>query len=137
MTAFVLDCSITMSWCFADEAGVDTDALLDRLRDEGAMVPALWAWEVANVLNMAVRRGRLTAGDVALRLGLLASLPVEVDPDGATRAWRESLALAQAQSLTIYDAAYLELAIRHGADLATRDKALREVATRVGIRTIP
>ena len=136
MTAFVLDCSIAMSWCFEDEASSEADRLLDRLRDDGAIVPMLWFWEVANVLNSAVRRGRLAAGEVTARLGLLAALPIEVDQDGPSRAWRETLMLAQAQSLTVYDAAYLELAIRTGATLATRDRALQVAAAGLGLRVI-
>ena len=137
MTAFVLDCSIAMSWCFEDEASADADLLLDRLRGEGAIVPMLWSWEVANVLNSAVRRGRLAPGDVTARLGLLATLPIEVDPEGASRAWRETLMLAQAHSLTAYDAAYLELALRHGAELATLDKDLRVAAVALGLKVLP
>ncbi|CAN5169121.1 type II toxin-antitoxin system VapC family toxin [soil metagenome] len=136
-SAFVLDCSIAMSWCFEDEARAETDLLLDRLRDDGAMVPALWFWEVANVLNGAVRRGRLGVTDVAARLALLSALPIAADDEGAARAWRETLTLAGTHGLTVYDAAYLELAARHGADLATNDKALREAAARVGIKAIP
>ncbi len=137
MTAFVLDCSIAMSWCFEDEARPEADRLLDRLRDEGAIVPMLWFWEVANVLNSAVRRGRLAPREVAARLGLFAALPIEVDQEGVSRAWRETLALAQAQSLTVYDAAYLELAIRLGADLATYDRELQVAAAGLGLRVVP
>jgi predicted nucleic acid-binding protein len=137
MTAFVLDCSIAMSWCFEDEASPDADRLLDRLRGEGAIAPMLWFWEVANVLGSAVRRGRLASGEMTARLRLIAALPIEADSDGASRAWRETLMLAQAHSLTAYDAAYLELALRHGAELATRDKQLRVAAASLGLRVVP
>lgn len=98
MTALVLDCSIAMSWCFEDEADADTDALLEELRDAGAMVPAIWHWEVANVLLWAVRRGRLGAGDATSRSRLLATLPIATDSDGTTRVWRETLMLAQGRT---------------------------------------
>jgi predicted nucleic acid-binding protein len=137
MTAFVLDCSIAMTWCFEDEASPDADRLLDRLRDDGAIVPMLWFWEVANVLNAAVRRGRLAPGEVPPRLRLLSALPIEVDAEGAARAWRETLMLAQAHGLTAYDAAYLELALRHGAELATLDKDLRAAASGLGVKVVP
>ena len=137
MTAFVLDCSITMSWCFEDEASPDADRLLDRLRGEGAIVPMLWFWEVANVLNSAVRRGRLASAEVTARLQLLATLPIEADPDGVSRAWRETLMLAQTHSLTAYDAAYLELALRHGVELATLDQELRAAAVGLGLKVVP
>jgi predicted nucleic acid-binding protein len=137
MTAFVLDCSIVMSWCFEDEASPDTDALLDRVRDEGALVPTLWFWEVANTLRSAVRRGRLAPGDVSGCLRLLSGLPIEADPDGAARAWRETLMLSQSHALTAYDAAYLELALRHGADLATLDQDLRIAAEGLSLKVVP
>jgi predicted nucleic acid-binding protein len=76
LSTFVLDCSITMSWCFEDEASPQSDRLLDRLRDHGALVPALWFWEVANVLNAALRHGRVSAADVSARLRLLTALPI-------------------------------------------------------------
>ena len=60
MTAFVLDASVALAWCFADEATPATDVLLDRLADEDAVAPALWGLEVANALTMAERRGRLS-----------------------------------------------------------------------------
>ena len=126
-----------MAWCFADEASAAIDALLDRTRDVGAIVPALWHWEVANVINGAVRRERLTVADAGVRLNLLAALPIATDAEATARAWRETLALAQAQSLTAYDAAYLELAIRHGIELATSDTALRAAAGRVGVALLP
>ncbi len=79
MTAFVLDCSVTLAWCFADEATPETDALLDRLRQDGAIVPALWRWEVGNVLALAVRRGRLDQSAATDRLRLLDALPIALD----------------------------------------------------------
>ena len=137
MTVFVLDCSVTMSWCFEDEARPETDALLERLRDDGAIVPQLWFWEVTNVLNMAVRRKRIDAVGASAQLAVFATLPITPDPDGVTQAWRETLRLAQAEGLTVYDASYLELARRTGADLATTDSDLRAAAMRLGVTVVP
>jgi hypothetical protein len=64
MTGFVLDCSIAVSWCFEDEASEISDALLERVRDEGALVPSLWHLELGNVLIQAERRGRVMSADV-------------------------------------------------------------------------
>jgi len=89
VTALVLDCSLAMAWCFEDEASAAADAILERVRDDGALVPALWVWEVANVLTLAARRGRIGGGDVAARLALMTALPIRVDNEGAARAWRE------------------------------------------------
>lgn len=137
MSAFVLDCSIAMAWCFEDEASAETDEILTRLRDHGANAPALWKWEVANVLNAAVKRGRLGPSDVAARVDLLATLPIAIDGEGAARAWRETLLIAQAEGLTVYDAAYLELAVRLGFGLSSKDKDLRAAAARRGLEVCP
>ncbi len=137
MSALVLDCSLAMAWCFEDEASAAADAILERVRDDGALVPALWVWEVANVLTLAARRGRIGGGDVAARLALMTALPIRVDDEGGARAWRETALLAQAETLTVYDAAYLELALRLSADLATLDTELRRAAGRVGVRVLP
>lgn len=50
MSGLVLDCSVAVSWCFEDEATPETEAILERVRDEGAIVPALWHLELGNVL---------------------------------------------------------------------------------------
>jgi predicted nucleic acid-binding protein len=137
LSAFVLDCSIAIAWCFEDEATPETDALLDRLRDEGAAVPALWPLEVGNALLQAERRGRLSTAKVAAFVDLLSGLPIATDGDTATRALREVLALARAERLTTYDASYLELAGRRALPLATKDQALHRAAQRVGVPLLP
>lgn len=132
----VLDASIAIAWCFEDEASPQTEAIADRVRDEGALVPALWQLEVANVLVQAERRGRIAAADVTARLELLAALPIQLDLETRTRAFREIVALARAQRLTTYDAAYLELALRRGAALATRDIELAQAARGCGVEVL-
>ena len=133
MSGFVLDCSVAIAWCIDDEASPATDALLDRVRDEGAVVPQLWPLELGNVLLQALRRGRLTASDIAGRLDLLTELPIEIDDETATRGLREVLALGRSENLTIYDASYLELAMRRRLPLATKDAALAQAAIRQGV----
>lgn len=137
MSGFVLDCSVAVAWCFEDEASPETDAVLERVRDEGALVPALWHLELGNVLVQAERRKRLTAADSTTRLELIADLPIATDDETPHRALREVLTLARAEGLTTCDAAYLELAMRKGLPLATKDRTLREAAKRSGIVSIP
>lgn len=137
MSGLVLDCSVAVSWCFEDEASPETDALLERVRDEGALVPALWHLELGNVLIQAERRKRLSAADTTTRLELIADLPIVTDDETSARALREVLTLARAEGLTTYDAAYLELAMRKGLPLASRDRALLEAAKRTGINVMP
>ncbi len=137
MSAFVLDCSVAVAWAFEDEAAPEVDALLDRLKVEGAIVPGLWRLEVVNVLTRAERRGRIAFARVGPFLRLLDRLPISVDAGAEERAFREILALARTENLTAYDAAYLELAMRRSAALATRDRALAEAARRAGLETLP
>jgi len=136
MSAFVLDCSIAVSWLVADEASTKTDRLLERLRDDGALVPTLWHLELGNVLARAEKRGRMTAAQIAAIVELVNRLPIAADTDHS-RALREVFSLARAESLTTYDAAYLELAMRHGIPLATLDKTLLRAASRVKVKTLP
>jgi predicted nucleic acid-binding protein len=130
VSALVIDSSAALSWCFEDEATPASDVLFERVRDQGAVVPGLWHLEVANVLLQAEKRGRIAAGDVGMRLELIAELPITTDTETTARAWREILALARAEGLTTYDAAYLELAIRRGLPLQTKDEALIAAAGR-------
>jgi predicted nucleic acid-binding protein len=137
MTGFVLDCSIAVAWCFEDEASDICDALLERVRDEGASVPSLWHLELGNVMVQAERRGRIMSADVSTRLELIGDLPIVTDDETPQRALHEVLALARAENLTTYDAAYLELAIRRGLPLATNDKRLRNAGINTGVQIIP
>ena len=133
MTAFVLDASIALAWCFADEATPATDALLDRLADEEAVAPALWRLEVANALTIAERRGRLSVAGLTRSVNLLQRLAVAIDAEGPDRAFRELLDLARSERLTVYDAAYLDLALRLGLPLASKDARMRKAAAGLGL----
>lgn len=133
MSRFVLDASVALSWCFEDEADAAGDAVLRRLSVEAAAVPGIWPLEVANVLLAAERRKRITPAESGRFLHLLESLPIEVDAHAAARAPREILALARAHGLSSYDAAYLELAVREGIALATRDANLAAAAAGLGV----
>jgi predicted nucleic acid-binding protein len=137
MTGFVLDCSIAVAWCFEDEASEVSDALLERVRDEGALVPSLWHIELGNVLIQAERRGRVMSADVTTRLELIGDLPIVTDDETPLRALHEIITLARAEKLTTYDAAYLQLAIRRGLPLATKDKSLRNAGIKTGVKIIP
>ena len=137
MTGVVLDCSIAASWCFKDEASPKTDAVLDRVRDEGALVPALWHLELGNVLIQAERRKRLTADATENLLKLIADLPIVTDDETSYRALRDVLMLARSSGLTTYDASYLELATRSGKPLATKDRRLFRFARQAGVPVIP
>lgn len=129
----VIDASLALAWCFGDERSPAADKAIDQVRDEGALVPSLWRLEVANVLFAAERRGRIDRVDLENRLNLLSALAITTDTETDSRAWTDTFTLARSQGLTLYDAAYLELAMRHGAELATLDHDLALAARRVGV----
>ncbi len=131
--SFVLDSSMTMAWCFADEATPFTDGLLARLRGGDAAAPAIWPLEVANVVLIAERRQRITQAQAEAFTRLLHSLAIMIDPIIAGSVWGAVMALARRYQLSSYDAAYLELALRLGLPLASLDQRLRGAATAAGV----
>lgn len=131
-----MDCSVTMAWCFEDEANEYTDAVLQRLTHEEAIVPSLWPLEVANVLLVGERRKRLSQADTTRFLTLLGSLRITIDEETPYRAFNEALSLGRDHSLSAYDTAYLELAMRLGSPLATQDERLRQAASSLGVVVI-
>ncbi len=134
--AFVIDCSITMAWCFADEATAFSNELLDRLEVDSAVVPSHWFLEVMNVLAMAEKRKRITAAKSSEFITLLETLEIEVDEETADRAFAYILPLCRGHGLTSYDAAYLELALRSRMPLATLDTELRAGAKSLGVKLV-
>jgi predicted nucleic acid-binding protein len=130
---FVLDCSLTVAWFFEDEMNRYAQAVEGSLSKAAAVVPGLWPLEVANALLVGERRNRATEANVTTFLRLLAALPIALDDDTAIRAWQHSLHLARSHRLSVYDAAYLELALRRGLPLATLDDRLAAAATAAGV----
>jgi predicted nucleic acid-binding protein len=130
---FVLDCSITMAWCFEDERSDYADNILDSLTNSIAIVPSLWPLEVANVLTIAKRNKRLTEIQATNFIEALSRLAINVDPSTSSRAMHSIYVLADQSNLTIYDASYLELAIREKIPLLTLDKSLINAAKKLHI----
>lgn len=133
---FVLDCSVTMAWCFDDESNDYTDTILDKLNKAKAVVPAIWPLEVANVLLMCQRKKRISAVQSSNFIDALSVLPIFVDPSTSSRAMHTIFMLANQVNLTIYDAAYLELALRENIPLATLDKEMIEAAKKNAIEVL-
>ncbi|KEF40920.1 MAG: hypothetical protein ER33_14320 [Cyanobium sp. CACIAM 14] len=134
---YVLDVSVACAWCFSNEASANAWGLLQSLTTAAAHVPGLWLWELGNVLIQAERRQRITHAAMRTFLGLLDTLPIEVDPASPATAWHDTLSLARSHQLTTYDAAYLELALRRGLPLASRDRALLAAAAAEGVPLLP
>ncbi len=133
--SFVLDCSVAMAWVFPDESSEPTDRLRDSLIDARAFVPSLWPVEVGSVLLAAARRGRIGVGEWPVICASLDALPIEIEPVSTSRVWGLALALADRHDLSVYDAAYLELALRMRLPLATLDRALAAAARAAGVDT--
>lgn len=126
----VIDASVTLSWCFEDEASDASDALFASVARSGGIVPQLWVYEFANVLTLAQRRGRLTEGEAQRCFGMLDRLALD---RVETPRPSELAAVAAAHALTAYDAAYLHAAMTRGASLATLDERLAAAATSAGV----
>ena len=133
--SFIADASVAIGWVHPAQATSETAAMLDAI-EAGAVleVPALWPLEVANALTILVRRRKLTDDDRQLGLGWLRGLPVRVDHEMASLAFSRLSELAFAYRLSVYDAAYLELAERRTLALACKDGPLRKAAKQRGVR---
>src|SRR5438552_4154131 len=110
--SLVLDSSVTLAWVYSDETTASVSQVFELLSQSGAWVPQVWRLEVANVLEMGVRRKRHDGDFRDATLADLAQLPVQVDGETDNQAWGATLRLAERHQLTLYDAAYLELALR-------------------------
>ena len=131
---FVVHASMAFAWVLPSQASSEADTLLERVEaGASAVVPALWFLEVANGLLAAQRRRVITAAERELALETLSSLAFTIDEDDARNAFGPTSALAEQYGLTVYDAAYLEVALRRELPLATRDGALRSAAERGGV----
>lgn len=133
---FVLDASIALSWCFSDESTDFTRKLLRQLENDIALVPTIWPLEVGNILIMAERRKRISYAAMVQFLELLSALRIEIDTETPSKAFHEILSLAYSEKLTTYGAAYLELAMRHGLPLASKDLELCKAAKSLGVHII-
>jgi len=125
LTPIVIDNSIVVCWCLADESDPIADRAMRRIMDDGAVVPGIWWYELRNALIVNERRGRLDAADTVAILTDLGEMSIEVD--------REHddvliLSLARQHALSVYDAAYLEVALRRGLPMASLDRRLGQAA---------
>lgn len=133
----VVDASVVIAWLLRDERTPEADALAELIIDEGARVPQLFPIEIANVLVSAQRRGRISLAYAEEQLALLDELSLSLDPETSAHATRTTFQLAVDDNLTVYDATYLELALRLEARLMTFDLALAGAARRRGLTVLP
>ena len=129
--SLVLDSSATLAWIFADEATESVRSVFHAVAEQGAFVPSLLRLEIANSLTGAVRRRRIDGEFRRAALADLGDLDITVDAQTDSRAWNATLDFADRFLLTVYDAAYVELAQRLALPLATLDEDMRRPSARV------
>ena len=129
----VIDASLALAWALPDEASTYTDAILKRVAAGKGWAPSIWPNEMANGLLMAQRRGRMTDAQRIAFVEELLQLPIELEQRPVRHVLDAHIAVAQQHTLTAYDAAYLDLALRKGVPLATQDKLLRTAAKKAGV----
>lgn len=134
--SIVLDSSATLAWVYADEITEPIRHVFNLVSETGAWVPGLWKLEVASILETGVRRGRHDGAFRDSTLADLALLPIKVDAETDQQAWGATLQLSERHRLTLYDAAYLELALRRGLPLASLDGELRGAAQAEGVTVL-
>ena len=132
----VIDASVTLSWILREENAFGVDQLFAQVAEEGAVVPGIWRLEVANALQVGIKRLRIDSAYRDAAIQKLALLPVDLDAEMNDHAWTRTLHLSGIHSLTMYDAAYLELALRRNASLATRDVELAAAAQNAGVKLL-
>lgn len=132
----VLDCSVTMAWCFSDEASKHSLSILELMEKAEAHVPNIWPLEVANILWFSEKKHRIDRVQSHRFRTLLNEMSIIVDKTTSELAMWEIFEMARDLDLTIYDTAYLELAVREKLPLATLDGAMQTAARRLGVTVL-
>jgi predicted nucleic acid-binding protein len=137
MADFAVDASATMAWCFRDESVEWVEALFSQLTPQSrVLVPRHWSFEVANSFLIAMRRGRLAKPVLEQNFEVLRALPIYTDMTSDATIFTALVSLAERHRLSVYDAAYMELAMRSRLPLATLDDDLRSAAVSAGIAVL-
>ncbi len=133
MSRFVVDASVALSWFLDDESDGYATQTLRKISSSTPTVPVLWAFEIANALAMAERRSRITELETGRVLALVRALPLEMDEAPVLTTMEKVIELSRRHRISAYDAAYLELAVRLAAPLATLDRGLERAAKKAGV----
>jgi predicted nucleic acid-binding protein len=136
---FVLDASVTMRWLFPDGKPADRAyalKVLDTMKQAqtGARVPVTWGLEVSNVIANAEARGLVREAQSEAFLDMLGAVDIGADSATFSRALSDTLQIARRYRLSVYDASYLELAMRESLPLATLDEDLQKAASKAGVK---
>jgi predicted nucleic acid-binding protein len=133
----VLDASLIIAHVLGESTIAVDSNIFDTLKGDRVTVPAHWSAEVASALTNNARRGRLSQADITLILKQIDVFGIEFAEPLPVEELSNWIAFATEQQLTAYDAAYVMLALRLGAKLATLDNAMRRVAGRLHIHVLP
>lgn len=133
----VVDASAALAWSIGDESDRTALAHLKEVAAYGALVPALWLFEMESGLRDAIRRGRISEAEAVVIQAKLAGLPIRVVDASERVAFFGALALAGRFDLSVYDAVYLDVALRYQGRLVTRDRRLADVAKVLGVGSKP
>ena len=134
--SLVLDSSAALAWIYDDETTDPIRLVFNVVAEHGAFVPSLWRLEIANSLTGAVRRGRIDREFRRAALADLGDLDIIVDAQTDSRAWNATLEFGDRFRLSVYDAAYVELAQRRELPLATLDRDMQRAAAELGLRLL-
>ena len=122
---FVLDASVVITWAMRDEDHPLADLAFQKMQTDSAVVPAIWWYEVRNILVINERRNRISRDDSTQFLSDLSAFAIELRPPENSQF---TIDLARQHHLSVYDAAYLTLAIQQKVPIATLDEALQSAA---------
>lgn len=137
MNKFIIDCSSTISLFLPDEINNDyTNKLYDSFKNNACVVPSLWCYELSNVLLSSKKRNRINDNQINEIVNLIYDLPVEIENINFCYIQNNIFNIANDNNLSVYDASYLELAIRFNCSLATLDKKLIDVAKKLNVSLI-
>jgi predicted nucleic acid-binding protein len=134
VNGIVIDASVALAWCFPDEASDYADSVLVGLEGRTALVPAIWSTEISSALLVGERRKRIRQPEVRRFVELLRGLSILEDGQPFADAVGNILPLSRQYDLSAHDAAYMDVAVRHAAPLATLDAALQKAARAVGLK---
>ena len=129
----VVDASVVLAWSYKDEHSPYADGILVQLTRDGASAPPIWPLEVANSILVALRKGRISPEDLPGALADVDDLPISIAAESKDTVFGPVASIAREQGISVYDASYVELALREGLPLATVDVRLREAAQRLGV----
>ena len=133
MTSVVIDNSVFMAWCLGDEDEPTAILAMQRVADDGGIAPRIWWYELRNALLMSERRGRISPQQVLATLADTVALAIEIDENHNEAS---ILSLTRQHELSVYDAAYLEVALRRNLPLATLDRRLHDAAETMGVAVV-